>query len=103
MKFTQKIIVKNKQGTQLVKCLPCKQKKLNSVTRTQKTLGMGVHTLDLILGRLRCVDPSGLLVSQSSGLGEFHASERSVLQEKENGICRMEIKVIFCPPPVHAH
>lgn len=46
---------------------------------------MEVHTLDLILGRLRCVGPSGLLVSQSSGLGEFHASERSVLKEKENG------------------
>lgn len=49
------------------------------------------------------MDPSGLLVSQSSGLGEFHASERSVLKEKENGISRMETKVIFCPPPVHAH
>lgn len=99
----QKITVKNKQETQLVKCLPCKQKKPRPVTRNQQTLGMEVHTLDLILGRLRCVDPSGLLVSQSSGLDEFHASERSVLKEKENGICRMETKVIFCPPPVHAH
>lgn len=99
----QKITVKNKQETQLVKCLPCKQKKPRPVTRNQQTLGMEVQTLDLILGRLRCVDPSGLLVSQSSGLDEFHASERSVLKEKENGISRMETKVIFCPPPVHAH
>lgn len=84
MKLThKKIIIKNKQGTQLVKCSPCKQKKPSSVTRTQKTSGLGVHTLDLILGRLRCVDPSGLLVSQSSGLGESHANERSVLKEKK--------------------
>lgn len=29
------------------------------------------------------MDPLGFLVRQSSGLGEFHASERSVLKEKE--------------------
>lgn len=70
------ITLKPRERAQLVRCLPCEHKVLNSIPRThEKMPGRLVHTYNPSTGEKKTQkDPWGSLDRWSSFAGELHAS-----------------------------